>query len=182
MAFRSLRAGWKLGKGLPVADAAYQTAVHLNSLIPQHESKDVFPNEDGGIEVAIYKEATRFGFRIFPDGSIALTEENGENSEESGKLTLVDAGHKILSIASRWNTPSSFIFQTTSPNYGDFAVPAFNPHQTRAGFQSSNSIARTQSQGTFAYTDATSMEAHTKLPPSHRYTSPLTQKSISQAA
>jgi hypothetical protein len=185
-AFRNLRAGWKLGGGAPITDAAYSTALKLNYFAPPSEKKDVFPNEDGGLELAIYKDELRYGFSISPSGKISLSKETEDEVVTEEISGFSSAATKLTQISGTWNTYAIYTSQITSPKNVGLEVRALIPQAMVAAFQSLAPRAPLQYPETPVTMGDHSIPAlkvgGDRSLPNRPYSSPLSQTIVFQAA
>jgi hypothetical protein len=105
--FANMQKGWNFGHGQPAAAYVIAAAYYLLdqikfSRLPKY---DVFPGDDGEVEVVVYEQGVDYSFEIQPDLSIRYRMGTGDEAYE---MKLDEAVETIRGFSPVWNLYDTF--------------------------------------------------------------------------
>ena len=164
--FHFLMAGWYFERGNSISNNAIENAINFVKLAAINGlwQSNVFPREEGGVQVELYAGEHEVEIAIEPNGTSAITYDfEGDQKLEAEGLSFSQAMSTLRTVAKEICTFEQFTRSTSTSTNVDLVLLHASLQVTVASQFSSSNVAkaiRAQSASTSEYFTKISLQSH----------------------
>ncbi|TAM17192.1 MAG: hypothetical protein EPN62_20045 [Candidimonas sp.] len=143
--FHFLMAGWYFERGSSISNDAIENSINFVKLAASNElwQSNVFPREEGGVQVELYAGEHEVEIAIEPNGISAITYDfEGDQRFEAEGLSFLEAMSTLRTIAKKICTSEQFTRNTLTSTNIDSVLSHASLQAMVASQSSSSNVAK----------------------------------------